>query len=103
MKRRSATGNIGAGRRSKKSSKRRAHHRLYRRKRSQPTAPSPANVGATRPDTRPAVSLQLEDCVGYRRRYVLELLLSDLRGNDPVRMLQVNPRNVHSEVVCVMP
>jgi transposase len=69
----------------KKSRERRPDDRLHRRKWSEPTASSAAHLGASRADTGPPVSLQLENAVGHRRRHRLELLLSDLRRSDQVR------------------
>lgn len=69
----------------KKSSKRRTHNRLHRRKWSEPAAPPAAHLGAAWADAGFAVPLQLEDLIGHRRGDPLELLLSDLRGLHQVR------------------
>ena len=74
-KRRSGDGSRSAGRRLKKSPKRRPHHRLHRRKRIE-RAPAPLPyLGAAGTDAGAAISLQLEDAVGDGGGDVVELLL----------------------------
>src|ERR1700730_1409727 len=73
--RQSGSGRSTAGRRLKKSALRAAHHRLHRRKRTERTAASGADLGAARADSGAAVSLQLEGAVGHGRNHLVELLL----------------------------
>src|SRR5712692_7943133 len=75
-KSRSGTGRRRCGPRLKKSPSRRAHPRLHRRKRTEPTAASLPHLGAARANAGFAVQLQLEESVGGRRANRVELLLS---------------------------
>src|SRR5271154_5079926 len=63
----------------KKSRKRRAHHRLHRRKRVKPASPPVSHLGAARADTGAPVPLQLENHFRCSRDDALELLFPDLR------------------------
>src|SRR5277367_4271324 len=74
-----ANGSAGHGRRLKKSRKRRAHHRLHRRKRVKPASPPVSHLGAARADTGAPVPLQLENHFRCSRDDALELLFPDLR------------------------
>src|ERR1700722_810744 len=77
------SGSANAGQRLKKSPKTRVRHRFCRRKRTEPETPSLPNLGAARPDSRAAVSLQLENFVCDGRRNLVEFLLPTLPGLDP--------------------
>jgi len=59
-----------------RSASRRAHSRLHRRKRTEPTAASLPHLGAARANAGFAIQLQLEEPVGGRRADSVELLLS---------------------------
>src|SRR5207253_1556170 len=59
-----------------RSASRRAHSRLHRRKRTEPTAASLPHLGAARANPDFAIQLQLEESVGGRRADSVELLLS---------------------------
>jgi len=83
MQRRSGGGSRSAGRRLKKSPPGRPHHRLHRRKRTEP-APAPLpHLGAPWTDARVAVSLQLEDTVGDGRCDMVELLFPAVSRHHP--------------------
>src|SRR5712692_2806447 len=69
--------------RIKKSPLRAAHARLHRRKRSERTAASGADLGAARADSGAATSFQLEDAVGSGRHHLVELLLPALSRRHP--------------------
>ncbi len=73
--RRSSSGRSTAGRGLKKSPVRAANDCLHRRKRSERTTASGANLGAARADPGTATSFQLEDAVGGGRDHLVELLL----------------------------
>src|SRR6266487_2196569 len=75
-KSRSGSGRRRCGPRLKKSASRRAHSRLHRRKRTEPTAASLPHLGAARANAGFAIQLQLEEPVGGRRADSVELLLS---------------------------
>src|SRR5438445_2263528 len=75
-KSRSGTGRRRCGPRLKKSAPRRAHSRLHRRKRTEPTAASLPHLGAARANPGFAIQLQLEESVAGRRADSVELLLS---------------------------
>src|ERR1700677_4742959 len=81
-KSRFATGRRRCGRPLKKSASGRAHPGLHRRKRTEPATASLSHLGAPRPDTRPAIQLQLEESFGSCRADAVELLLSNLYGCD---------------------
>src|SRR5438309_1948514 len=59
-----------------RSASRRAHSRLHRRKRTEPTAASLPHLGAAGANAGFAIQLQLEEPVGGRRADSVELLLS---------------------------
>ena len=69
----------------KKSALRAAHHRLHRRKRTERAPASVPHLGAARTDAGAAISLQLEDALGHRRRHVVELLLPAFPGTSAPR------------------
>lgn len=79
MKKPLANGSARPGRGLKKSPKRRAHHRLHRRKRAEPAATPVSHLGSARANPGPPVPLPLEDHFRGRRDDNLELLLPDLR------------------------
>ena len=66
----------------KKSPERAAHHRLYRRERSERAAAPSALLGAERSDAHPRVQLQLAALVGDRRPHRPLLLLPPARRRD---------------------
>src|ERR1700687_1643544 len=76
MTARSSTGRRKGGPPLKKSAPRGAHPGLHRRKRIEPAAAPLPHLGAARTDPGFAVQLQLEESVGGRRAYAVELLLS---------------------------
>src|ERR1700758_2328976 len=81
MKIRSGNGSSNAGRRLKKSPKRRPDHRLHRRKRIE-RAPAPLPyVGPARTNAGAAISLQLEDAIGHGGGDVVEFLLPAFSRN----------------------
>jgi hypothetical protein len=71
----SSTGARCNGQPLKKSPKRKAHDRLPRRERNNPTTPPVPHVGTQGSDTDSAVQLHLGLAVGYRRTDLVELLL----------------------------
>src|SRR5947209_3708225 len=71
----SPRGRSKPGRQLKKSSKRRPHDRLRRRKRAKPAAAPLPHLGPARTDSGAAVSLQLEDHFRGRGHDAVELLL----------------------------
>ena len=73
--RRSGSGRSTAGPRLKKSARRKAHHRLRRRKRIERATAPGTDLGAARADSGAAVSLQLEGVLGRRRNHLVEFLL----------------------------
>src|ERR1700722_20758511 len=77
------SGSANAGQRLKKSPKPRVRHRLRRRKRTEPETASLPNLGTARPDSRAAVSLQLENLVRDGWCHLVELLLPTVPGLDP--------------------
>ena len=62
-------------------------------------------MGASRADTRPPVSLQLENALGHRRRHRLELLLSDLRkaikSEQIIEFLKHLPRYIEGDILLI--
>src|SRR5258708_38837782 len=74
-----ANGSARPGRRLKKSPKRRAHHRLHRRKRVEPASTPMSDLGSARTDAGAPVPFQLENHFHSSRNDDLELLLPDLR------------------------
>ena len=81
-KRRSALGSARPGRALKKSPPRRPHVGLHRRKRIESEAASLPQLGATRPDARPAVQLQLAEAFRLSGADAAPLLLPALSGRD---------------------
>src|ERR1700722_4192580 len=77
------SGSANAGQRLKKSPKTGVRYRLRRRKRTEAETPSLPNLGPARPDSRAAVSLQLENFVCHGWRNLVELLLPTFPGLDP--------------------
>ena len=67
----------------KKGQKRRPHHRLHRRERTERASPPLPYLGTTRTDAGAAIPLQLEDLIGDRGRDLVELLLPPVSGSDP--------------------
>jgi transposase len=66
----------------KKSLSGRAHHRLHRRKRIDPTAASLPYLGSARGNPGPPISFQLEDDFGGRGHDAVEFLFPNLRKGD---------------------
>src|ERR1700722_19287522 len=79
MKKPLANGSARPGPGLKKSSKRRAYDRLYRRKRAEPAATPVSHLGSAGANPGPPVPLQLADHFRCRQDDNLELLLPDLR------------------------
>ena len=78
----SANGNGSAGRGLKKSPKRKAYHRLRRRKRTE-RAPAPhAHLGTERANAGAAVPLHLEDAFRHGRNHLLEFLFPAVSRGD---------------------
>src|SRR6266851_1848714 len=90
--RRSGSGRESRGRGLKKSPLRAAHDRLHRRKRSERTAASGADLGAARTDPGTATSFQLEGAVGGGWDHLVELLLPALSRRHPCRRGDRLPR-----------
>src|SRR6202007_3393816 len=82
-KRKSGNGNGSAGRRLKKSPKRKAYHRLHRRKRTERETPSLSHLGPVWAHAGAAVPLHLEDAFGDGRNHLLEFLLPVVSRDHP--------------------
>ena len=83
MSRRFGDGKRSAGRRLKKSAERGPDDRLHRRERIKRTTPPLSYLGTARADAGLAISLQLENAIGYGRCNLVEFLLSHLSRLDP--------------------
>src|SRR5437016_4624694 len=83
MVRRFGDGKRSAGRRLKKSAERGPDDRLHRRERIKRTTPPLSYLGTARADAGLAISLQLENAIGYGRCNLVEFLLSHLSRLDP--------------------
>jgi len=82
-KKRSVAGNGSAGRRLKKSPKRKTHHRLPRRDGIERAAAPQTFPGAPGANARAAIPLHVEDAFGHGRHHLLEFLLSAVRRGHP--------------------
>ena len=69
-RRRSRSGSGSAGRRLKKSPKRKTDDRFHRRERIERAAPPLPHGGAARTDSGAAIPFQLEDAVGHRGHHL---------------------------------